>query len=305
MTLDRRVFLELLAAGGAVGLAGSATAAGEANPPAGEPFGVLVDTTRCVGCRGCEAACSEANALPPPEAAGGVPDPESGRVTTPERFTVVNRADRPGPDGEPRWAKSQCFHCLQPACEAACPVHALEKTPAGPVVYHADRCMGCRYCMVACPFGVPKYEYDKPIPYVRKCTFCAPRLAEGKAPACVSACPSGALTFGKRSEILDEARRRVWGADDGVRRVRKVYGEREAGGTSWVVVADVPFESLGYPGNVSEEPAPSLTEAALSAVPAVMTLWPPLLAGLALMSRERSGEETPEHPMEDDRDVRS
>ncbi len=281
MTLTRRTFLKTAGAAGAVGIVGAPAAAAVAR--AGR--GVLVDATLCVGCRGCEAACAEANLLPEPAGVGGDTVFDRLRNTDASAFTVVNRASEPGPQGDTRYAKSQCLHCLDPACASACPVRALEKTPEGPVVYHRNRCMGCRYCMVACPFGVPKYEYDKALPYVRKCTFCAGRQAEGKQPACTEVCPSGALMFGERAELLETARTRIYQNPD--RYSRHVYGEHEAGGTSWLYISDVPFDSLGLPSGVRHSSYPELTQGALSAVPMVMTLWPPLLMGLYTFSRNR------------------
>jgi Fe-S-cluster-containing dehydrogenase component len=243
--------------------------------------GVLVDTTRCVGCRGCEAACAEANDLPaPPE---GDQVLSQRRDTTTTAFTVVNRSDAPG--GGDRFGKKQCMHCLAPACASACPVRALNKLPTGPVTYDASKCMGCRYCMVACPFDVPRYEYEALAPRVRKCTFCAPRQALGLPPACVEACPSGALTFGKRHELLEEAKRRIYSEPD--RFVHRVYGEREAGGTSFLYISDVPFERLALQAGVPEKPYPELVAGALGAPPLVMTLWPPLLMGLYAFSKRR------------------
>ncbi len=116
----------------------------------------------------------------------------SGR-RAPDQFTVVNQGTTKSAAGEDRFAKTQCMHCVEPACASGCVVRALEKTKNGPVIYHADRCLGCRYCMIACPFGVPKYQFTKAVPIVRKCTFCAERQAEGKPPACAEACPNGAL----------------------------------------------------------------------------------------------------------------
>ena len=129
------------------------------------------------------------------------------RDTAPQVFTVVNRAENA--NGTVRFAKKQCMHCIAPGCASACPVRAMDKLPTGPVVYDASKCMGCRYCMIACPFDVPKYEYNALAPRVRKCTFCADRQAKGLKPACTEVCPSGALTFGGRAELLEEAKRRL------------------------------------------------------------------------------------------------
>ena len=279
MRLTRRSFFRLAGATAGSGIALSAQA--RTNVDEDRLPGVLVDTTRCVGCRACEAACAEANDLPaPPEGAEVL---SKVRDTTTTAFTVVNRTE--APDGGDRFGKKQCMHCLAPACASACPVRALDKKPTGPVTYDASKCMGCRYCMVACPFDVPKYEYEALAPRVRKCTFCAPRQAKGLPPACVDACPSGALTFGKRHELLEEAKKRIYGEPD--KFVHRVYGEREAGGTSFLYISDVPFEKLALQGGVPEKPYPSLVAGALGAPPLVMTLWPPLLMGLYAFSKRR------------------
>ena len=187
--------------------------------------------------------------------------------------------------GEERFAKRQCMHCLEPACATACPARALEKTRSGPVVYHADRCLGCRYCMMACPFEVPKYEYTSNTPRVRKCTFCAERQAKGLEPACTSVCPSGALTFGKREALLLEAKRRVYGQPD--KYVPVVYGEHEAGGTSWMYIGDRTPEQLGLNTDIPDAPSSGLAQGALSVVPVVVTLWPPFLMGLYTFAKRR------------------
>jgi formate dehydrogenase iron-sulfur subunit len=244
---------------------------------------VLVDTTKCVGCRACEAACAEANALPGPARLDDAAVFAKPRTTDTSSFTVVNQAADTTPA---RFVKRQCMHCLEPACASACLVRALDKTPTGPVVYHKDRCMGCRYCMVACPFEVPKYEYESPLPFVRKCTFCADRQAKGEEPACTSVCPTGALTFGTRNELLDVARERLYAK--GSTYVRHIYGEDEVGGTSWLYITDIPFEKLGLPTEVGTYAYSSLTQASLAAVPFVLTLWPPLLMGIHSFSKRRN-----------------
>jgi len=288
MRISRRSFFRLAGATAGSGVAMSAQARATAEDD--RLPGVLVDTTRCVGCRGCEAACAEANDLPAPPDGDEVM--KSRRDTSQTAFTVVNRTDAPG--GGDRFGKKQCMHCVAPACASACPVRALNKLPTGPVTYDAGKCMGCRYCMVACPFDVPKYEYEALAPRVRKCTFCAPRQAKGLPPACAEVCPSGALTFGKRHELLEEAKRRIYAAPD--RFVHKVYGEHEAGGTSFLYISDVPFEKLGLQGGVPEKPYPELVAGALGAPPLVMTLWPPLLMGLYAFSKRR--EETDKNEAE-------
>ena len=284
MKMSRRGFLRVAGFTGSMGLVGlPRRALGAAAVPGENENSVLVDTTLCLGCRGCEAACAEANHLPDP------PDDEKvfqgRRQTGPQVFTVVNRSPVAPKAGGERFAKTQCMHCVEPACASACPVRALDKKPGGPVAYDPSRCMGCRYCMVACPFGIPKYEYASRVPRVRKCTFCAERQAQGQTPACVSVCPSGALTMGKRGELLAEARRRVYGNPD--KYVQHVYGEHEAGGTNWLYISDVPFEQLGLSPSVGDQSYPTLVKGALGVPPFVMTLWPPLLMGLYAFSHRR------------------
>lgn len=287
MACNRRLFLK---SAGAAGLALASAPAHAARALDPDTPAVLVDTTRCIGCRGCEAACAEANGLPePPDPPGDIFAARREPSTT--QFTVVNRGSTAS-KGDERFAKTQCLHCLSPGCASACPVRALEKTPEGPVVYHADRCIGCRYCMVACPFGVPKYEYEKAVPYVRKCTFCYERQVRGLRPACVEACPADALTFGRRADLLLEAKRRVFAADSAY--VPHVYGEHESGGTSWMYVSDVPLESLGLRTDVSMTAPSERTDGALSAVPVVMTLWPPLLMSLYAFAHQRDRRENEE-----------
>jgi Fe-S-cluster-containing dehydrogenase component len=289
MKVGRRGFFKIAAVGAGAAAAGAAAASGAGPEVAADGPGVLVDTTLCVGCRGCEAACAEANGNPPPPEGDDVF--KARRETSPTAFTVVNEAE-----GTKRFAKRQCMHCISPACASACPVRALDKKPEGPVTYDASKCMGCRYCMVACPFEIPKYEYDALAPRVRKCTFCSHRQAAGLKPACAEVCPSGALTFGRRSELLEVAKSRIY-TNPG-RYLHHVYGEHEAGGTSWLYISDVPFEKLALRTGMPDAQYPGLVAGALGAPPFVMTLWPPLLMGLYVFSKRRDevdGNEKEDH----------
>lgn len=269
---------------------------------------VLVDLTFCSGCRACVGACKLANNLPMeqedwfqgdmfrgdylPGIRGKTKQPRLNATS----YTVVEYHDISRNADAPQWlfTKRQCMHCLHPACESACPVAAMEKLEAGPVVYHPDRCMGCRYCMMACPFGVPTYEWDKPIPYVRKCTFCVQRVLPNlrqpenpteQVPACVKACPTGALMFGRRSDLLREAKSRISASPS--RYVDAVYGESEAGGTSWLYVSPIPFGQLGFPQQTGTKPYPEYTEMALGSVPVVITGGGICLAGLYLLWKRK------------------
>ena len=205
---------------------------------------MLIDTTRCIGCRACQVACKSWNELP----AGASAFSETGtnpRHLDARTFTRVLFQEVSAPSGETRWAfvKRQCMHCVDPACTSACPVGALVKLAEGPVVYRDDRCIGCRYCMLACPFQVPKFQWDARVPFVRKCTFCADRQAMGKKPACAATCPSGALTFGEREQLVAEAHRRIEAAPG--RYARAVYGEATGGGTSMLYLTALSFDELG------------------------------------------------------------
>ena len=182
--------------------------------------------------------------------------------------------------------KDQCNHCLEPACASACFVKAFTKTKEGAVIYDESVCVGCRYCMIACPFEIPTYEYDKALtPRVMKCTLCHPRLLEGKLPGCVEVCPTEALTFGRREDLIRIARERIRRQPD--RYVDHIYGENEMGGTSWLYLAGQPFGQLGMREDLGNQSAPSLTAGPLAAVPIVVGLWPVLLTGIYAISKRK------------------
>jgi ferredoxin len=175
---------------------------------------------------------------------------------------------------------------MEPACMSSCFVDAYTKTPEGAVVYDASVCVGCRYCIVACPFDVPTYEYDEALePKVMKCTLCHPRLLEGKLPGCVEACPQESLLFGRREDLIAVARERIRRHPD--RYVDHIYGEHEMGGTNWLYISGVPFEELGFRTDLGTAPAPKLTSGALSAVPIILGVWPALLGGIYIMTRTK------------------
>ena len=281
----RRTFLGLLgAAGASVALPTSAKAGGKEFQPHPDTQGVLFDATRCIGCRKCEQACNTVNELPAPNNTfDDLSVLEHKRRTDEKTYTVVNKYQG---KGGPVFRKSQCNHCLEPACASACFVRAFKKQPNGAVVYDASVCVGCRYCMVACPFGIPAYEYDEPLtPRVMKCTMCAPRLAEGKLPGCVEICPKEALTFGPRDEIIKIARDRIRKYPD--RYVDHIYGENEMGGTSWMYISGEPFSEIGLREDLGTTSAPELTSGALASVPIVVGLWPVLLGGIYAVSKRK------------------
>lgn len=222
-----------------------------------EAFGMLYDATRCIGCRSCEAACNEVNALPKP----AVPfDDESvlqkTRKTGISAYTVVNRY--PQPERDPVNRKEQCMHCNNAACVSACLVDALNKTPEGAVVWDRWKCIGCRYCMLSCPFQMLKFEFLNALnPRMQKCNFCHDRISKGGVPGCFEACPADAIAFGKRKDMLAEARRRI--KDNPGQYIDHIYGEKEIGGTAKLYLAGVPFERLRLE-KLKEKPVPELTE---------------------------------------------
>ena len=276
--MKRRKFLAV--AGCAVGgsLVGVRSATRNDQEVPKEFFGVLVDTTRCIGCRACERACSEEHGM-------HIPDVENDdalaaeRQTSERQWTVVNRYET---DAGEVFVKKQCMHCWQPACTAACLTNAMYKTKEGPVIWRSGKCMGCRYCMISCPFNMPKFEYDEWNPKIQKCNMCADRLAEGKKPACVEACPTDALMFGIKRDLMEIARVRVYNHPD--RYVRKIYGEHEVGGTGWLYLSAVPFEQIGFRTDLGTTPYPEFTRDFLYGVPMVLFGLPALLLGLKLLS---------------------
>ncbi len=280
--MNRRRFLETVGVAGATLAAGAARA--EPTAPAPEFCGVLVDTTRCIGCRACERACASEQGFPVPEVEhdGAL---ERMRDTSPDRWTVVNRYQTSG--GEV-FVKRQCMHCWQPACVAACLTRAMYKTETGPVIWRSPQCMGCRYCMVSCPFDVPKFEYHEWNPKIQKCDLCWRRLAHGRKPACVEACPTDALMFGRKRDLMEIARTRIYNHPD--RYVHKIYGEHEVGGTGWLYLAAVPFEELGFRADLGTTPYPEYTRDFLYGVPLVLFGLPALLYALHELSEPRAGE---------------
>ena len=262
--VSRRDFLKITgtAAGTAVAsLAGVQDALASHHELDPDRFGVLTDFTECIGCRRCEWACAQENGLPFESLESCDDQSVFAQMRRPDetQFTVVNRYDPPAESDKPLHAKVQCMHCEHPPCVSACIVGALEKSPMGPVTYDAWKCIGCRYCMVACPFEIPAYEYHNPLtPQVMKCNMCADRtLTQGKQPACVEMCPVEALVFGRRSELLELGRDRIRRNPD--RYEPHVFGEYDGGGTSWLMLADRDFQNVDLPA-LPDTSAAEITE---------------------------------------------
>ncbi len=289
MKINRRNFIKAaIAIGGSslVGFSGKAFAEKDFSDDP-KRCGVLTDLTRCVGCRSCEAACNDANKLPEPEISFDDQSVfEKERRPDWRAYTVVNQYPNPKDEGNPVFRKMQCFHCNEPACASACLVGAIKKTPEGAVLYDESLCIGCRYCMAACPFSIPAYDYFSAVsPKLVKCTMCYGRISKGEIPACVEACSEQAHAFGKRKELIRLARERI--VKNPEQYVDHIYGEHEAGGTSWMYISGVPFEQVGFPTNIANVPYLTFTKGFLGAVPLVLTLWPALLGGFYIFTKSR------------------
>lgn len=246
--------------------------------------GVLYDATKCIGCRGCQVACKQWNQLP------RTPTTNTGTYENPPQLNANNLTKMRFTETEDGgkmnfvFTKLQCMHCEHPACATACPVSALQKRPEGAVTYDDKRCFGCRYCMVACPFGIPTFQWDTPIPWIRKCTFCFDRQSGGLKPACITTCPTGALKFGDREELLAEAHNRIQAAP--AKYVDHVYGEHEVGGTSWLYLSSIPFDQIGFP-TLQTEPVVVNADRAMKMVPPVLVGMAALMAGVYWVSKRR------------------
>jgi formate dehydrogenase iron-sulfur subunit len=295
MSLSRRKFLGVTALSSATLLAGN-THANEDKINCDESYGVLVDTVVCIGCRKCEWACNQEHGLSDKDLASFEDKSVFKEHRRPDKnaYTVVNEYHDPANPSKPYTLKVQCMHCNEPACVSACIVGAFEKTASGPVVYDAWKCIGCRYCIIACPFQIPAYEYDNPLdPQVRKCTFCNERLDRGELPACASICPNEALTFGPRRELIDLAHSR-FRANPG-RYYEQVYGEHEVGGTSWMYLTAVDTKLTELP-TLTDEPTPPLTETIQHGI--FKSFVPPValyaLLGLIMHSKGDKNEEQEE-----------
>jgi len=287
MSTSRRGFLKWLTAAGAAATLPTAARGEEYFQGYPDSYAVLHDTTLCIGCRSCEAACNKVNDLREPDKPfTDLSVLDEKRRTDDETFTVVNRYEVEGGPKSPVFRKIQCNHCKEPACASACFVGAFTKTPEGAVTYDASVCVGCRYCIIACPFNVPAYEYNEVLtPRVIKCTMCHPRLLEGKLPGCVEACPQEALSFGKREDLITVARERIRKYPD--RYIDHIYGEQEVGGTNWMYITGAPFEELGMRTDLGTTPAPKLTSGALAMVPIIVGVWPALLGGIYLINQRK------------------
>jgi formate dehydrogenase iron-sulfur subunit len=235
---------------------------------------ILYDATLCIGCKQCEGACAQQNKLPYDDTVAA----ES--VQSAHKYTVVLSK-------EDKFMRRLCMHCEKPACASVCPVGAFHKTAAGPVVYDVWKCIGCRYCMVACVFAQPKYEWQSLNPRVRKCIMCPDRIAAGKQTACAEICPTGATKFGERDDLIAEAKERL--RQNPSNYVNRIYGLNEVGGTSVFVLASQNVEEYGYPASakIGDTPMPEYTGRVMERIPDFIPVWTLVLGGIYWVSHRR------------------
>jgi Fe-S-cluster-containing dehydrogenase component len=276
--ITRRSALQVIAAAGAAAAVPATAEARVARVAKPDDAAMLFDATRCIGCRACVTRCREANHTAPDVVmVDGVPY-DAPLDLNGSTLTIVKRWEDGARAG---FFKAQCMHCADPACVSVCMMAALHKSERGVVAYDVSRCVGCRYCQVACPFNVPRFQWSSATPRIVKCEMCRHRFAEGKGPACAEVCPRGAIVAGSRAELLAEAKRRI--AEQPESYHPAVFGEREAGGTGLLVLSPVPFDRIGLPA-VPQEPLPTLVESVQHGIYQGFALPAGLYAALAFVA---------------------
>ena len=281
MSIDRRNFFKTLGVAGVSLTVGKSFAAKPEKEDEKEFHGILYDSTRCIGCQSCEFACADKYGLPEPTTS-----PEVGvfRKTSAKQRVAINAFKTSKGD---QFMRRSCNHCNRPACASACLTKAMYKTEEGPVIWREDKCIGCRSCMISCPFDIPKFDFDSPNPIVQKCIMCYELIKKGEKPACVEACPAEALMFGKRRDLIEEARKRIYESPDSYH--HEIYGEQEVGGTGLLYLTSVPFKEVGLRTDLGTTAYPEYNKTFLYSVPLVLILWPAFLLGLnnSVLERKR------------------
>jgi len=239
MRTDRRSLLKGIAAAAAVSATPITALARQRKTARPDAVGMLYDATKCIGCKSCVVACKEEAGLPADTRGNKLYDAPDGLNEYTKNVIQLYKGN-----SEYSYVKKQCMHCIDPACVGACMLGALKKGDFGVVSYDADTCIGCRYCEVACPFNVPKFEWAKSTPKIVKCELCKERLAKGLEPACTTVCPAKAVIFGKYDDLLKEAHDRI--DKHPGQYFPKVYGEEDLGGTQVLYLSHVAFEKLGF-----------------------------------------------------------
>ena len=293
--MNRRTFLKVMGSAVAGATCGSLIRPGVSVAQgvfdANEFFGILIDTTRCIGCRLCERACAEVNYLPNPDISEKANQAvfKTKRDTSVIEYTVTNLYETEKGKIFVPW---RCMHCNQPACHSACIVYALEKRETGHVTWD-QRCIGCRLCMMSCPFQIPKHTFQETAATIQKCNLCYGRFLQGIVPGCVEACPTEALMFGTRRKLLEEGKRRI--AQNPGRYINHIYGEFEVGGTSTMYLSAVPFDQIGLRTDLGLKHYPEYSMVYLSAIPFIAGLTPIAMLGIAHVIRMAKKDAKEEH----------
>ncbi|HEX6098714.1 MAG TPA: hydrogenase 2 operon protein HybA [Thermoanaerobaculia bacterium] len=283
MTVSRRDLFLTIGTASATAVVGSLPAAAETRTAPAGALGLLYDTTVCIGCKACVAACTAANGLAPDtELSGGIWQmPDDLNAQTKNIIQLYRSED----GAESSFMKRQCMQCVDPACASACPFSALSKGEFGIVEWNPTRCIGCRFCEISCPFDVPRFEWAKFNPKIVKCELCRHRFPQGLQPACTEVCPVGAVVFGTRADLLKEAHRRI-AANPGKYYQDRVYGEHDLGGTQVIYLSHVPFAKLGLP-EVGNESRAHYGEKVHGVLYKGMVVPTVVYAGLAFLMRRR------------------
>jgi len=248
---------------------------------------ILTDITKCIGCAECVTACKKKHHL-------DVDLPrtwqKSDGLSAKNWTSVLQKENK-------HFIRKQCRHCLDPACAMACPVGALHTTKEGAVFYDKNKCLGCRYCMMACPYGIPRYDWDKAVPYVQKCIMCYDTIKSGGEPACTSACPQEATIFGDRDQLIKLAHQRI--NDNPGKYINKVWGEHEVGGTSVIYLSDIDLSFLSYGSKLDNKPLPKTTATAMKSVPFAFVGMGSAMLGLNWIIQRRMKLQNPDSEHEE------
>ncbi len=250
---------------------------------------MLIDSTRCIGCRACQVACKEWNSLPAEktEFFGGPGYQNPARLSS-KTWTLItfNNAKTENNDYSWIFSKLQCFHCIEPACVSICPASALLKQENGAVVYDPGKCLGCRHCQLVCPFDIPCFDWNKKAPEIRKCNFCADRIEAGMEPACSKTCPTDAIVFGERDVVIRRAESRIAGSPG--KYINHIYGRSEVGGTCVLHLSGVPFADLGFNTRLPDTPISERIKPAMESIPYAMSGLGVALGGLSWIIGRRA-----------------
>ncbi|OFX61803.1 MAG: hypothetical protein A2046_03160 [Bacteroidetes bacterium GWA2_30_7] len=236
-----------------------------------EQIALLLDNTKCIGCRGCQTSCKQWNNLSSEKTeffgGAGYQNPANLSGST---YTLVKFHEVVEDDKLKDWVfwKTQCQHCINPACASVCLVGAIQKSENGPVVWDDSKCIGCRYCMLSCPYNIPKFEWDSVMPQIRKCFLCFDRIEQGQIPSCAKTCPTEAIMYGTRNELIEIAEDRLSSQPD--KYYQHIYGLNEVGGTLILNISSIPLEEMGYPKNLTTEPLASRTATSISSISPVV-----------------------------------